>query len=400
MRIVHVTSYQIPGFGYEEIYLAREQKALGHEATIVTSNYLHPAGPYAVLSRRFPQRKIAPCEDDSEGVRVIRLASREIGGRVWLGGLERCIAQIQPDVVHCHNVLQFHPVRLALMKAIGRQPFALVVDEHMQTSIMRRSVGGKLFYRVYGTVAQPVIGRYVAHYSAKNDDAKRYLETACRIRGPIEVMTLGVDTVRFVASNGRRQEWRSLVGIPKDALLYVYAGKLIPEKGPHLLVGAAIKLLQAGTAIHVAFVGDAESTYLDTMRARVTRAGLESHFHFQPSVPHSELPPVYAAADVGVWPRQESMAMFEALSAGVPVIINSSSGYAPIVERGAGLMFDPDDDSSLAQSMLALTESSKRERMGAIGRDIVRRSYSWRQCAERYLDVYERTLEPAAAASP
>lgn len=92
--------------------------------------------------------------------------------------------------------------------------------------------------------------------------------------------------------------------------------------------------------------------------------------------------------------------MFEALSTGVPVIINSSSGYAPIVERGAGLMFDPDNDSSLAQSMLALTESSRRERMGAIGRDIVRRSYSWRQCAERYLDVYQRTLEPSAAASP
>src|SRR5258708_16397213 len=186
MRIVHVTNYEIPGFGYEELHLASAQKALGHEVTIITSNCLHPAGFYAVLSQRFPQRQIAPCEGESEGVRIVGLSTGEIGGRVWLSGLARHIAQIRPDVVHCHNVLQFYTVRVALMKAFGRQHFALVVDEHTQTSVMRRSVGGKLFYRLYGLLAQPVIGRYVAHYSAKNDDGKRYMESACRIRGPIE----------------------------------------------------------------------------------------------------------------------------------------------------------------------------------------------------------------------
>jgi len=91
------------------------------------------------------------------------------------------------------------------------------------------------------------------------------------------------------------------------------------------------------------------------------------------------------------------MAMFEALSTGLPVIVNSSSGYAPIVERGAGLVFDPDDENSLAKSMLALAPSSKREGMGAVGREIVSRSYSWRQCAERYLEAYRRTLQGSTA---
>jgi glycosyltransferase involved in cell wall biosynthesis len=159
--------------------------------------------------------------------------------------------------VHCHNVLQFHPVRIALLKAIRRQRFSLVVDEHMQTSLMRRSVGGKLFYRFYGSLAQPLIARYVAHYSAKNESAVHYMVTACKIRGPIEIMTLGVDTDRFVPSNGRRHEWRSRVGIPQDALLFLYTGKLIPAKGLHLLVGAAIELIREGVVFHVAFVGDA-----------------------------------------------------------------------------------------------------------------------------------------------
>jgi glycosyltransferase involved in cell wall biosynthesis len=399
VRIVHVTSYQVPGLGYEEIYLAREQKALGHEVTIVTSNYLHPAGDYAVLSGRFPQRKVAPCEEDLGDVRILRLASREIGGRVWMDGLERCIAQLRPDVVHCHNVLQFHPVRLSLMKAIFRKRFSLVVDEHMQTSLVRKSALGKLFYLFYGALAQPLIGHYVAHYSAKNESALRVMVTTYGIRGAIEIMTLGVDTERFAASPARRHEWRSRVGIPPDALLFLYTGKLTRTKGLHLLLGAAMKLLRDGIVIHVALVGDAEPAYLDALRRSVAEAGLEHYFHFEPSVEHNALPPVYAAADVGVWPSQETIAILEALSTSLPVIVNSSNGYAPIVTLGVGLLFQTDDESSLAQAMLDLTDHSRRMGMAVLGRDVVCRSYSWRQCAERYLDAYRRTLEPSTTGS-
>jgi glycosyltransferase involved in cell wall biosynthesis len=393
MRIIHVTNYEIPGFGYEELYLARAQKALGHEVMIITSNYLHPEGFYAVLSQRFPQRQIAPCDGESEGVRILRLSTREIGGRVWLSGLERHIAQIRPDVVHCHNVLQFYTVRMALMKAIGRQDFALVVDEHTQTSVMRKSMGGKLFYRMYGILAQPVIGHYVAHYSAKNDDGKRYMESACGIRGPIEVITLGVDTDKFVASNVRRHEWRRLLGVPHESLLFLYTGKLIPAKGLHLLIGAAIELLKNGADIHVAFVGDAESAYLDALRNRVIQAGLEKRFHFKPGVPPSQMPSVYAAGDIGVWPGVESTAILEALSSSLPVITVSSSSWTPLVDQGVGLVFDPGDEKSLANAMLVLTDSPRRKAMGALGRQIVSRSYSWRQCAEQYLDAYQRSLK-------
>lgn len=399
MKIVHVTSYQVPGFGYEEIYLARAQRALGHEVTIVTSNYLYPPGIYQVLSRTFPQRQIAPCEEEVDGVRIVRLSSRDVGSRVWLHGLERRINQIDPDVVHCHNVLQFHTARLALMKAFGRSRFALVVDDHMQTSVMRRSMAGKLFYLAYGILAQPLIGRFVAHYSAKNDNAKGYMQRNCRIRAPIEVMTLGVDTERFVASDSARSAWRSRNGIPADAIVFLYTGKIIPAKGPHLLVAAATKLLAGGTTVHVALVGAAETEYLHAIRQRVIAAGLEEYFHFLPSVPHSELPSAYAAADACVWPRQESMAIFEALSTSLPVVVNSLSGYAPLVERGAGLVFNPDDESSLAQSMLVLAQSSKRQEMGAIGRDIVTASFSWRQSAERYLAAYQRSVRVTATSS-
>jgi glycosyltransferase involved in cell wall biosynthesis len=392
MRIVHVTNYHIPGYGYEEIYLGRAQRDLGHEVSIVTSNYLHPTGAYSVLSRRFPQRQVPPSEEDTEGVRVIRLPSHEFGARVWLRGLERRIANIDPDIVHCHNVLQFHPPRLALMKAIRRAKFQLVVDEHMQTSVMRRSVGGLLFYRLYGSLMQPAIGHYVAHYSAKNDDAVMYMRSACGIRRSIDVISLGVDIARFTASSTRRAEFRRLHGIPGDAIVYLYTGKVVEPKGPHLLVEAALRLLNKGRSIHIVLLGDADERYLENMRQRVTETETSLNFHFLPSVTHDELPSAYAGADIGVWPRQESMALFEALSAEVPVIINAASGYALAVQGRSGLLFDPENVDSLAEAMDRFTSESLRKVMGASGRELVEKTYSWRLSAERYLAVYEKAI--------
>src|SRR5665213_2496382 len=103
MRIAHVTSYQVPGYGYEEIMLAREQKRLGHEVEIFTSNFLHPGGQYVVLSHRFPRRKVSPMDDTQSGIPVHRLPSTEFMQRPWIRGLARKVQEFRPDIVHCHN---------------------------------------------------------------------------------------------------------------------------------------------------------------------------------------------------------------------------------------------------------------------------------------------------------
>ena len=204
------------------------------------------------------------------GIRVLRLASREIGGRVWLRGLERCITQLRPDVVHCHNVLQFHPVRLAL-EAIGRAVWPRRGQAHADQP--RAQIGG--WQVVLPLLRHPGPTGYRAlrgPLQCQKTSALRVMVTY-GIRGPIEIMTLGVDTDKFVASPDQRHGWRSLVGIPQDALLFLYTGKLTPAKGLSLLLGAAIKLLRDGTVIHVALVGDAEPAYLDALRLSVAQAG-------------------------------------------------------------------------------------------------------------------------------
>ncbi len=397
MKIAHVTNYVVPGYGYEELQLAMAQKRLGHDVAILTSNYLHPQGAaYGVLRARFPHRKVAPGEEDHDGVRVIRLESVELPGtRMWMRGLPQRIRELSPDVVHCHNLLQVQTVRLAAAKALGRQPARFVVDDHMHASVVRRTLVGRTFYALHRTVVQPLLAREVDRFCAISDDTRTYLRDECGVRADIELRPLGVDVDLFKRSDELRRTWRERLGLGDKDFVAVYAGKIIELKGPHVLVGAALRLLAAGHEAKFVLVGDSDPAYVEDIQRQIRAAGREDAFRFHASLPHSELPGVYAAADVAVWPRQESMAVFEAMSTSVPVVVSSRSGYSKLVAAGAGLTFEHDDADSLAEVLRTMFDPARRAALGAAGRALVERDYSWRRSAERYLETYTGS-SPAA----
>jgi glycosyltransferase involved in cell wall biosynthesis len=76
------------------------------------------------------------------------------------------------------------------------------------------------------------------------------------------------------------------------------------------------------------------------------------------------LPPVYAAADLYVWPAVREaygMAILEAAAAGLPAVAGRGVGVADLVEDGrTGLLVGSDDDAGLARSIAALLDDPAR----------------------------------------
>ena len=389
LRIVHVTSYQVPGYGYEEIQLAREQQRLGHEVFIVTSNYLHPPGRfYGVLQQRFPKRQVPPQEENTDGVTVVRLTAIEVQRRVWILGLERQLRRLRPDIVHAHNLMQFNSVRAALMRATRRGSFGLVIDDHMLYSVMRGDRLGRLVYFGYRHLLGGVVAGNVDRFCAATDESRRYLQQECGVRTDIPIMPLGVDVDLFRPSAAARQEWRERLGLTPDGILVLYTGKVIPSKRLRELAAAVLELRRQGHGVSLVIVGDADDAYRESVLALARAAGSAPSVRILASMPQAELAGLYAAADMAVWPGTESMAIFEALASRLPVIVSRRSAYAKVVTAGAGLTFDPENQASLTGAVRSLFDPASREAMGAYGRSVVERDYSWRRSAERYLSVY------------
>jgi glycosyltransferase involved in cell wall biosynthesis len=106
-----------------------------------------------------------------------------------------------------------------------------------------------------------------------------------------------------------------------------------------------------------------------------------------------------ANADVFVLPSYSEnfgIVVAEAMAWGHPVIASTGTPWKEIADVGAGWWVKPEEDA-LAQALYEAlgTRQEELEAMGAKGRALVERSYTWSAPAERLTKAYEQTLATA-----
>ena len=232
-------------------------------------------------------------------------------------------------------------------------------------------------------------------FSAIADDSRDYLQTECGVREPINVVPLGVDVTAFSPDPKKRQRSRDRLGLTPDNLVLLYTGKVVQQKGVHLLVEAAAQLGADIAGVTVLVVGDADREYKRHLQSLASDAQVDIRVFS--SVGQEQLPDLYWAADVGVRPRQESMGVFQAMAAGLPTVVSARSGLATMVAPGRGLAYEPDTASALAACLRGLSNQQVRSGMGKSARRFAEAELSWRRSAERYTVIYREALAARAS---
>ena len=122
---------------------------------------------------------------------------------------------------------------------------------------------------------------------------------------------------------------RGRFGLSADDIVCVYTGRFTTDKNPLALAQAIDALAEIDPRYKGLFIGDGEqrpeivSCRNTTVVPFMTHAGLAQH---------------YRAADIGVWPRQESMSMIDAAASGLPIVVSNAVGEVERV-NGNGRMY-------------------------------------------------------------
>jgi glycosyltransferase involved in cell wall biosynthesis len=203
-----------------------------------------------------------------------------------------------------------------------------------------------------------------------------------------------VDNARFVAAAAaarpRRAELRRRWGLPEDAFVFLFAGKLETKKRPLDLLHALALARQAGSRAHllVAGAGDLEGA----MRSRAVASGLP--VRFAGFLNQTEMPEAYAASDALVLPSDAGetwgLVVNEAMASGLPAVVSRLVGCREdlIVEGRTGLSFPTGDCARLAELLGELSaDRAETSRMGARARERVLRSYSMETAAAGVLSA-------------
>jgi alpha-1,6-mannosyltransferase len=203
----------------------------------------------------------------------------------------------------------------------------------------------------------------------------------------IDCIPCGVDLATFHPDK-RDPRFRENLGIPPQAKILLYVGRLSPEKEVQTLLKAYACLPEGQYVLLI--VGDGPE-----------EAAMRSYAESHPGVRFlghmdrpSELAAVYASSDVYVMPgRYETFGMstVEALACGLPVVGIEESGTGTIVTPGVGALARAGDPQDLAAKISAVA-SWTDDKVRAACRSRASTSYSWNEIFDRYFSLYRRLI--------
>ncbi|HZG03643.1 MAG TPA: D-inositol-3-phosphate glycosyltransferase [Streptomyces sp.] len=218
-----------------------------------------------------------------------------------------------------------------------------------------------------------------------------------------DVVHPGVDLRTFHPGAGRQAARRRL-GLPQDAFIPLFVGRIQPLKGPDVLIEAVGELVRLdpglGERLVVPVVGGLSGTGLrapDRLRELCTALGVGDVVRFEAPVGQDVLAHWYRAADVLVVPsRSESFGLvaLEAQACGTPVLAADVGGLPTAVWEGvSGLLVRGHRPEDYARRLLTLARAP--ELVKAMGQAGVRHAsgMAWDLAAARTLAVYQRAAE-------
>jgi len=200
----------------------------------------------------------------------------------------------------------------------------------------------------------------------------------------------GVDSERFAARPELRQPTRAKHGLPADAFLVGYVGRMEAGKDIPTLLEAARILLQRGRPLHVVAVG--EGFLLKKFQEDVSRSA-ELAGHVTCTGATDDVPHLFNAMDAFVLPSLGeglSNTMLEAMASALPVVVTRVGGNPEVVEEGrSGLFFAPRDVTALAGHLdQLLRDQELRQRLARAARERVVRQFSLKSMIEGYRSLY------------
>ena len=375
------------------------------QARLLAENLVSRGVSVSLLTRR-SDRDLPPLEQLGE-VRVFRLPPVGPGQLKKWGLVLSCIPALLRLRRH-YDVLFVSGFRIMGITSVvvGRllgKPVVLKADSQGEMSGAFFTDGLRRFripvtslpVRLFLGLRNAVL-RGADAFSAITDDVEGELRGAGVREERIHRIPNGVDTARFIpVGENERQAMRRKLGIPTDARVVVYTGRLVSYKGLPLLLRVWRDLCREHTGIRLILVGTGGldiHNCEEELKAYVVSHGMEDSVSFPGSV--DNVHEYLQASDIFAFPTENDAfpsAVVEAMACRLPVVATPVGAIGEIVQDGrTGLLVAAGEASGLFRALDHLLKNpAVAMAMGQAGRQTVSNRYSAEAIAVRYLDLFE-----------
>jgi 1,2-diacylglycerol 3-alpha-glucosyltransferase len=274
--------------------------------------------------------------------------------------MHKVLSDIDPDVVAVPGWSE--PYAFIAIKWAQRHGRLVVLMSDSNRFDVKR-------YIIAERIKQAVVAHVSAGFAA-GSTARKYLETLGLQTKRIAVGYDVVDNKHFACDSAAKN-----IDIPS----FLTVARFVPRKNISTLLRAYAhyRVLSKGDRPiwPLILVGDGPTRSL--LEAETLALGIEKWVEFAGFQNYAALPGFYHRAGAFILPsfiEQWGLVVNEAMAAGLPVIVSDTAGAgADLVEEGRnGFLFSPNDEKSLAESMLRISKNpAMAAEMGEESRKII-----------------------------
>jgi glycosyltransferase involved in cell wall biosynthesis len=362
------------------LFIIKPERSAGAEMVLVEA-----------AARLSPERFQVICgllTPDAEGVIPPHLATIDfrmpgLNGAVWARFFfQLCwvIYRHRVDLIHVNSYVPGNYARLA---AFLMQVPIIIDHWHGFTPFNEKR---RLICRLLGRVTDLSL--------AVSRGVKDYLLQEIGLDpGRIRVVPNGVDTSAIDAARPGPEVRREL-GLPAEAPVIGLVARLDHWGKGHKELFESMVSLKERYPVHALLVGGGRRE--DEVKALAADLGLADTVHFLG--PRQDVPDLLHAIDIFVLPSYRegvSLALLEAMAAGLPVVVTAVGGTPEVVTDGeTGLLIPPQDAAALTGALARLlADRAWGKQLGENARAHVREHFSLERLGREINEIYGELLE-------
>ena len=386
---------------------------------VETAKRLAQSGIEIDIFTRATTSRLAPTVDLVPGVKVVHITAGPFEGllkndlpgqlcAVTAGVLrtEASNAEGYYDLIHSHYWLSGQVGWLASER--WRVPLVHTMHTMGKVKNLELAAGDKAEPEMRLIGEQQVVDvaqRLVANTELEAQELTKFYQADPR---KIDVVNPGVDLELF--SPGSQTKARKKLGIPLDASMLLFVGRIQPLKAPDILMRAAAELISMRpellSSLLVVICGGVSGTGADhpeALRDLASDLGLLDLIRFEPPSSREELVTWYRAADLTVVPSySESFGLvaIESQACGTPVVASAVGGLKTAVADGvSGRLIQGHNPIAFSHVLNQLLMNPTLRAELSAGSRMHAAAFGWENTTSGLINSYELALNKSRARS-
>jgi glycosyltransferase involved in cell wall biosynthesis/SAM-dependent methyltransferase len=308
------------------------------------------------------------------------------------------------DIVHINTLYRFHGLAAAAVARRRGVPYVIQAHGSLDPWHRRQKRRAKDLY--HALIEDPIIRGASAMLCTSRREELSIRDLGYEV--PTWVIPIGIDAAELRMPGG--PDFAAATGIPIDARVVTFLGRISAKKGVPLLVEAFHATAAAFPSAHLLIAGPDDEGIGRGLMPMIANAGLADRVSFLGAVDGSMKRALLQRSDVFVLPSADEsfgVAVAEAMAVGCPVVISPDVAIEDVVRAsGAGVVVERDPSAIAKAITTILSDPACAAAMGEAGRRAVDQRFSWPMVAEQMAALYEaivtgkRRVEPSSADAP